>query len=206
MQALLLTERSWHEETGATGLGYLGPAYVQCQRWTKHFRHCRATAEVCCRHPACCFPPLYERGTQWSPASPSHWGGRSTNLSKGARARGEVRLLDLTAWGERGSVKPPQQLLGKKVLGREGDGTRAHTHTRAHTELVALGLLRKRDPLGPSSLGQWPHAFRAARSCSCLCLTSVSSTYGGEYLGALEKVTLCMHVLSIFLMHLRRQR
>lgn len=108
---------------------------------------------------------------QKSLVSPSRWSSRSTNLSKAARARGKVQLLDLRAQGKGGSVEPSQQLLGKKVLGREGNGV--HTHTHAPAELVALGLPRKHDPLGLSSLRQWHHASRVARSCSSWCLTSV---------------------------------
>lgn len=100
-------------------------------------------------------------------------------------------MLDLTAQGEGGGVKPSRQLLGKKLLGREGNGV--HTRRRAHAELVALGLTSKCDPLGPSSLGQWLYASRVARSCSCWCLTSVITP---EYLGALEKVAPCMHALT----------
>lgn len=104
----------------------------------------------------------YERGRWWSLGSPSHWVGRSTNLCKWARAIREVQLLDFTAQIERGSVKPPQQLLVEEVLSWESDGV--HTHTR-----YSLWASPGNMALSPSSL------------------TSVSSTYGKEYLGALEK-------------------
>lgn len=140
-------------------------------------------------------------GTTQAPA-PGVANPPSCPRDKGAMAGGEVWLQDLIVQGERGSVKPPQQLLGKAVLGRQGDGV----HTHAHTELVTLGLCSQHDPLGPPSFRQWSHASGAARSSSCLCLTLVITPPAlmvGNILGPWRKwycaCTCC-------LMHLQRQR
>lgn len=80
------------------------------------------------------------------------------------------------------SVKPPQQLLGKKVMGKEGEGV--YTRTRVCTQSLSLWA----SP-GNVTLSAHPHLSSGPTgSCSCLPLATVSRTYGRKYLGALEKV------------------
>lgn len=69
-----------------------------------------------------------------------------------------------------------------------------HTDTHAHTELVT-GPPQDTWPSRPVHTEAVDPHLQSSQS-ACLCLASVSSSYGREYLGALEKAALCMPVLS----------